>query len=198
MFYDWAVGSMRHTRLQTAGITANGGEGDHAQIMPLEIERKFLVAGDAWRRDGGAGVWIRQGYLTNARPLSVRVRIEDPGKATLTLKLPRNNVSRLEYEYEIPRDEAEELLELCQDAMVTKRRYDIRYDGDLWQVDVFEGDNQGLIVAEIELAREDQEFARPGWLGREVTDEQRFQNSLLAQTPYSTWSAGEGAPAPLS
>lgn len=166
--------------------------------MPLEIERKFLVAGDAWRRDAGPGVRIRQGYLTNAQPLSVRVRIKDPGKATLTLKMPRNSLSRLEYEYEIPRDEAEELLELCQDSMVTKRRYDIRQDGDLWQVDVFEGDNQGLIVAEIELVREDQDFARPSWLGREVTDEKRFQNSLLAQRPYSTWRSGQGATLRLS
>ena len=159
--------------------------------MPLEIERKFLVVSDTWRQEADAGIPIRQGYLTNAQHMSVRVRICDAARATLTLKLPRNNVSRLEYEYDIPLDEAEELMQFSQDDIVAKRRYHVQMGGLVWQIDVFEAENDGLVVAEIELDSEDQDFDRPGWLGSEVTSNKRYQNSQLARQPFCTWLAAD-------
>jgi adenylate cyclase len=155
--------------------------------MPVEIERKFLVANDAWRRQADAGILIRQGYLTNAQQLSLRVRISGDGKAKLTIKFPRTEVSRLEYEYDIPMNEAEELMELGQGAIVAKRRHHIAMGDVVWQVDVFEAENCGLVMAEIELNSEDQEFDRPGWVGDEVTQHRRYQNSQLAHRPYRSW-----------
>lgn len=157
--------------------------------MPVEIERKFLVSGDAWRNEADAGVEIRQGYLTDDQHPSIRVRISGTAKSMLTLKHPRSGYTRLEYEYAIPRAEAEELLELSHGAIVVKRRHHVKMGDLLWQVDVFEGENHGLVMAEIELSSEEQEFDRPAWVGQEVTQDPRYQNSQLARRPYRLWAA---------
>ncbi len=157
--------------------------------MPVEIERKFLILGDTWRQEADAGVSIRQGYLTQDQQPSIRVRVSDTAKSTLTLKHPRSGLSRLEYEYEIPKSEAEELLELSHGAIVVKRRHNVKMGDLVWQVDVFEGSNHGLVMAEIELTSEEQEFHRPAWIGEEVTQDKRYQNSQLAWRPYCAWAA---------
>ena len=156
--------------------------------MPVEIERKFLILDDAWQREADEGVEIRQGYLTGDQQLSIRVRISGAAKSTLTLKHPSSGFSRLEYEYTIPRTEAEELLELSHGAIVVKRRHNVKVGDLVWQVDVFEGENKGLLMAEIELTSEEQEFPRPDWIGEEVTQDERYQNSRLAQHPFREWS----------
>ena len=156
--------------------------------MPVEIERKFLVCSDTWRNEADSGVFIRQGYLTKDQQPSVRVRISGADKCTLTLKHPRSGFSRLEYEYAIPVDEAEEMLDLCHGAIVSKHRHNLGMGDLVWQIDVFEGENQGLVMAEIELISEDQEFDRPDWIGEEVTQDKQYQNSQLARCPYGEWS----------
>lgn len=162
--------------------------------MPVEIERKFLVLGDAWRREADAGVFIRQGYLTKDQQPSVRVRISGTDKGKLTLKHPRSGITRLEYEYPIPVDEAEEMLDLCHGAIVIKQRYNMSMGDLVWQIDVFEGENLGLVMAEIELSSEGQEFHRPDWVGEEVTQDRRYQNSQLARSPYGVWSQAQPEP----
>ncbi len=160
--------------------------------MAVEIERKFLVRNDSWRAQADAGTAYRQGYLTQGGPeqgmrSSVRVRVEGD-RAFLNIKSMSLGVRRLEYEYPVPLVDAEEMLErLCVGHRVEKRRYRVPMDGHEWEIDVFEGDNAGLVVAEIELAHEDEAFVRPEWLGREVSDERRYYNVLLAQHPYSEW-----------
>ena len=156
--------------------------------MPVEIERKFLVSNDTWEKAADTGTKIVQGYIINADHCSVRVRQCSNGKCTLTTKLPRNGISRYEFEHPIEAREAENLMELCGDAVVEKVRYIIEMDGLVWEVDRFSGLNEGLTVAEIELEREDQDFERPLWLGEEVTGLERYQNSKLARHPFSHWS----------
>ncbi len=156
-------------------------------LMALEIERKFLVKDGTWRREADLGVRIRQGYLVNANHISLRVRIKDGGACTLTIKFPRTGLSRLEYEYEIPLDEAESLMELAQDTVIEKRRYHVLDDDLVWEIDVFEGANDGLVIAEVELACEDQAVRIPQWIREEVTQDKRYQNSRLAERPFSQW-----------
>ncbi len=163
--------------------------------MPIEIERKYLVADETWRQSASAGVHIIQGYIVNANHCSVRVRICSNGKCTLTTKLPRLGISRYEFEHDIDLREAESLMEMCGDAVVEKRRHIIKLDNLVWEIDCFEGLNEGLVVAEIELEREDQTFSAPPWLGREVTAHGRYQNSKLAREPYSTWGSSLDEPA---
>ncbi len=155
--------------------------------MALEIERKFLVADDRWREAVQRCIHIRQGYLNQARGCSVRVRtVEDRG--WLNIKSVTIGARRHEYEYEIPVADAREMLAtLCQGPLIEKRRHFVPYRGHTWEIDVFEGDNAGLIVAEIELRRPDEPFAVPPWLGREVTEDARYYNTNLAQRPYKTW-----------
>lgn len=155
--------------------------------MPVEIERKFLVRDRSWAVAAGEGKWIRQGYLNDGDRHSLRVRVRDGKKATLTLKFPRSGMSRLEFEYDIPLDEANELLDLCGTAVVEKRRYDIAADGHIWQVDVYEGANAGLMTAEVELRTEDEAVAVPAWVGDEVTGNPQYQNSRLALFPFESW-----------
>lgn len=154
--------------------------------MGIEIERKFLLAGDGWRRAAGRSLRIRQGYLGGER-CSVRVRIDDD-KATLNIKSRRLGAVRSEFEYAIPRAEAEELLALAAEPVLAKRRHFVEHAGALWEIDEFEGDNAGLIVAEIELDAVDAAFERPDWLGAEVTDDPRYYNVNLVREPYSRWS----------
>jgi CYTH domain-containing protein len=154
--------------------------------MAQEIERKFLVSSDAWR-ELASGTNYRQGYLSTVKERTVRVRTIDD-KGYLTIKGITVGATRAEYEYEIPADDANELLDnLCERPLIEKTRYKISHGGLTWEVDEFAGDNQGLIVAEVELTAEDQEVALPDWAGEEVTGDPRYFNSNLIANPYSTW-----------
>lgn len=154
--------------------------------MGVEIERKFLLAGDAWRGLGQA-VLLRQGYLSSARERVVRVRIEGE-QAMLTIKGANVGATRGEWEYPIPLADAVELLDgLCEQPLIEKVRHRIEHAGMVWEVDEFLGANAGLVVAEIELDAVDEVFARPAWLGAEVTDQTRYYNLALASHPYAQW-----------
>lgn len=172
--------------LQDAGLNAE------SVALPVEIERKFLVASDAWRAQPGRGRHIRQGYIIGTDQVSVRVRIVDDAICTLTTKLPRCGMSRFEFENDLMPSEARALIGACEGAVIDKIRYEVMAGADLWEIDVFRGDNEGLVVAEIELRREDQEFIRPSWLGREVTGIARYQNSSLAKRPWTLWPKQPG------
>jgi adenylate cyclase len=152
--------------------------------MPVEIERKFLVAGTGWRLANG--VRYRQGYLSRQKGCTVRVRVAGE-KAFLTIKGITTGISRAEFEYEIPVADAEELMKLCDGPIIDKIRRIVNYQGFNWEVDEFMGENAGLIVAEIELEQEDQPFERPDWVGEEVTGDSRYRNSSLVFHPYRTW-----------
>lgn len=154
--------------------------------MAIEIERKFLVNKDSWRKHA-MGVLFRQGYLSVAPECMVRVRLEgDLGK--LTVKGKNEGISRLEYEYEIPVHEAQELLDkLCQQPLIEKTRYRIEENGRLWEVDEFYGANQGLILAEVELESEAAQFELPDWVGEEVSDDPRYYNVNLVKQPFAAW-----------
>ncbi len=151
-----------------------------------EIERKFLVAGD-FRREVSGASHIIQGFLSSAPGRTVRVRIRDD-RGYLTVKGPARGLTRFEWEKEIPADEARQLLALCEPGAIDKTRHLVpASDGHVWEVDEFHGDNEGLVVAEIELTSEDESFVRPAWLGAEVTGDRRYYNSSLTQCPYKDW-----------
>ncbi len=153
--------------------------------MGTEIERKFLIKNDTWR--GVEGIKYRQGYLNSMKERTVRVRTADD-KGFLTIKGMTVGAVRLEYEYEIPCIEAEELLtRLCEKPLIEKKRYKIPVGGFIFEVDEFLGQNEGLIVAEVELESEDQVFEKPEWLGEEVTSDSRYYNSNLIKHPFSMW-----------
>ena len=163
--------------------------------MGREIERKFLVKDGSWRAEAaGAGVHIRQGYLETGGGATVRVRVAG-GTGFLTVKGPTRGIARAEYEYRIPTGDAEEMLDgLCGGRVVEKTRWRVPAAGKgglVWEVDVYGGRNAPLVTAEIELPEEGAVFARPGWLGEEVSGEARYRNSELAVRPVATW-AGEG------
>jgi adenylate cyclase len=151
----------------------------------MEIERKFLVVGAPWR-DAERSSALRQGYLSSGGPLSVRVRLS-ADSAWLTLKGPTTNWSREEFEYAIPVPDAEAMLAFCGELVVEKVRHELRVGDHVWEIDVFGGRNAGLVMAEIELTREDETFQRPDWLGVEVSHDPRYRNSALAERPYSSW-----------
>ena len=152
--------------------------------MAKEIERKFLVK-ESWQPQS-AGIKIAQGYLSTVPERTVRVRIKGE-KGYLTIKGKNVGVSRAEYEYEIPRQDAEEMLQLAEQPILVKTRY-LEQQGEFtWEVDVFAGENQGLVVAEIELPAEDAEFLRPAWLGQEVSGDVRYYNANLIKFPFSLW-----------
>lgn len=154
--------------------------------MATEIERKFIVDATLWRPQG-VGVRIRQGYLPMAGKTVVRVRASGEG-AWLTVKGENKGMTRLEFEYPVPISDAEAMLDaLCARPLIEKIRYSVRFSGADWTVDVFEGDNAGLIMAEIELEYENQEVILPPWAGREVTDDPRYYNANLALRPYGRW-----------
>ena len=155
--------------------------------MATEIERKFLITDDSWRDSVQRCRQMRQGYLISDEQRSVRVRVTDDG-AHLNIKSATVGPSRSEYEYPIPRQDGEELLDrLCKQPLLEKTRHWVPYGDHLWEIDVFEGANQGLIVAEVELTSVDQPFERPDWVGEEVTDDKRYYNSCLAEHPYRDW-----------
>lgn len=153
--------------------------------MGQEIERKFLVTSSTWRT--GEGTLIRQGYLRNQAEGVTRVRTKGE-RAYLTIKGNTSGITRLEFEYEIPLEEANQILdELCVKPLIEKIRYEVNAAGFKWEIDEFLGENAGLIVAEIELQTEDQLFPKPEWLGKEVSDDFRYQNANLVKNPYSKW-----------
>lgn len=153
--------------------------------MGQEIERKFLVKDHSWR--AGAGTRIRQGYLRNQGEGVVRVRIKGE-RAYLTIKGNTTGITRLEFEYEIPAGDADQILdELCMKPLIEKLRYEVYMGGFKWEIDEFLGENSGLVVAEIELEDETQEFTKPDWLGEEVSDDFRYHNANLVNYPYSKW-----------
>jgi CYTH domain-containing protein len=159
-------------------------------IMPEEIERKFLVTGRAWK-EGATGVAYRQGYLNTDPERTVRVRIAGE-QGFLTVKGKTEGISRLEFEYSIPVNEAGQMLDrLCLVTVIEKFRYRVSYRGKIWEIDEFLGANQGLVLAEIELESEEELFDPPPWLGREVSGENRFYNSSLSRNPYGSWPEEE-------
>jgi len=155
--------------------------------MAIEIERKFLVNGD-FRSEVMEATRIVQGYLCSAPGRTVRIRTRD-SKAYLTIKgsAGTTGFSRYEWEKEIPLDEAEELLRLCEPSLIEKTRYLIKHGDHLFEVDEFFGDNAGLIIAEVELKSEDEHFEKPAWLGKEVTSDPMYYNSSLSGKPYKNW-----------
>jgi adenylate cyclase len=178
--------------------------------MPREIERKFLLKSDAWRSHVRESRPMSQGYLASAGQLSVRVRVAAP-EAWLNIKagglvasvmdggsasIAGSNLgpSRAEYEYAIPLDEARELLALAQTPLIEKTRHFVEHGGTTWEIDEFDGDNAGLVVAEVELDSEDSPFARPPWLGVEVTHLRRYYNVCLVSHPYRAWNEAERNP----
>ena len=153
--------------------------------MGLEIERKFLVASEAWRDDVHRSVAYRQGYLSRGDGVSVRVRVAGD-RANLNLKSATLDIARVEFEYPIPVDDATTLLELAGNV-IEKTRYFVDHAGHTWEIDVFEGANAGLVVAEVELGSRDETYTRPRWLGDEVSDDERYYNVYLAEHPYCEW-----------
>jgi adenylate cyclase len=155
--------------------------------MAMEIEHKFLVRGDAWRRNCDAGKSMRQGYMGGEAPLSIRVRVSGE-EAWLNIKHGLSATVRHEFEYAIPVEDARFLLEnACRGPLVEKTRFLLHHGGHVWEIDVFHGDNEGLVVAELELSREGEEFERPDWLGEDVSSDPRYLNQNLAHHPYGRW-----------
>ena len=154
--------------------------------MGEEVERKFLVIGDGWRKNA-RGVAYRQGFLSTDPERTVRVRIAGT-RGSITVKGRTVGARRAEFEYEIPWTDAREMLDtLCKRPLIEKVRYTLLVGSQTWEIDVFEGDNEGLVIAEIELASEEEAFEHPEWIGDEVTDDPRYFNSNLVAKPYRTW-----------
>ncbi len=157
----------------------------------IETERKFLVTGD-FQNDIVSSSRIVQGYICSERGRTVRVRIRGE-KGYLTIKGPSDDagISRYEFEREIPLADAEELMKLCEPGVIDKVRYLAQVGKHLWEIDVFHGDNEGLVVAEIELKAANEPFEHPSWIGREVTGNRRYYNSMLTKRPFTSWPADE-------
>ena len=158
----------------------------------LEIERKFLVRNDDYKRQAYNSSRICQGYICSGHGRTVRVRIRDD-RGYLTIKGPSDaaGLSRYEFEKEITLDEARQLMQLCEPGAIDKTRYLVRSGAHTFEVDEFYGDNAGLVIAEVELQSEDEPFEKPDFIGREVTGDRRFYNAYLTKRPYSAWSEQE-------
>lgn len=155
--------------------------------MAQEIERKFLVGGE-YRPSAFKSVRITQGYLSSVPQRTVRVRVKgEKGFITVKGAGSASGASRFEWEKEIPLEDAEALLEICEPGVIDKTRYLVRVGDHTFEVDEFYGDNEGLTVAEVELSSEDEAFEKPSWLGREVTGDPRYYNSALVKNPYKNW-----------
>lgn len=155
--------------------------------MAVEIERKFLLRSDAWRSDVTASRHLCQFYLSREKRASIRVRIRDDTTATLTIKSTEPGLRREEFEYAIPLEDAKSLMALRNGSVIEKTRFIVPAESLCWEIDVFSGANEGLIVAEIELATEDQITTLPHWVGDEVTDDPRYQNASLALKAFNEW-----------
>lgn len=160
--------------------------------MATEIERKFLVKGDTWKSQIYASKQIVQGYLSLVPERTVRVRLSG-AKGVLTVKGKSEGISRAEFEFEIPKEEAGQLLRICEGSLINKTRYFIRQGKFIWEVDEFHDENKGLMVAEIELNSELEDFDRPDWLGEEVSHDNRYFNASLVQHPFSQWKHDEAS-----
>lgn len=155
--------------------------------MAEEIERKFLVINDSWRNAVARFADYRQGYLAISKDCAIRVRL-DAHCAILNIKSATTDVCRTEFDYDIPFADGEQIFnELCQTRQLVKRRHFIEHQGHLWEIDEFGGDNEGLVIAEIELAAVAETFVKPDWLGAEVSGDERYLNAYLAEHPYATW-----------
>lgn len=155
--------------------------------MAKEIEKKFLLKNAQWRGSIQQSRQFIQGYLVDTKKASVRVRLEGE-KAYINIKSATLDVTRDEYEYEIPLNDAREMLDnLCDKPLIEKIRHDVMHDNKKWEIDEFQQDNEGLIVAEIELSAVDEVFAMPDWVGQEVSDDVRYYNVCLVKQPYSSW-----------
>ncbi|RKS99297.1 CYTH domain-containing protein [Flavobacterium sp. 123] len=154
----------------------------------IEIERKFLVTSNAFKTDAFSQNKIAQGYLSSVPERTVRVRIKgDKGFITVKGISSDSGMSRFEWEKEIPIDEAENLLKLCEKGIIDKIRFNVKIGNHTFEVDEFHGENEGLIIAEIELNSENEVFERPNWLGEEVTNDKRYYNSYLSNHPFKNW-----------
>jgi adenylate cyclase len=152
--------------------------------MATEIERKFLLKEGVWPR--GTAMKCCQGFLSRAKERTVRVRTVND-KGYLTIKGIAVGAARPEFEYEIPYQDALELLDICEKPLIVKNRYRVEEGGVVWEIDEFFGENKGLIIAELELESEDQEFEKPDWVGEEVTGDPRYYNANLIKNPYTKW-----------
>jgi CYTH domain-containing protein len=154
--------------------------------MGVEIERKFLIENDFWKNEIKEEVLIKQGYLNSEAERTVRVRTYGE-QGFLTIKSKSQHLTRKEFEYQIPLADAQDLLNLCEKPIIEKKRF-LVFSGDkTWEIDVFEGENEGLVVAEIELISEEETFEIPHWLGKEVSSDSRYYNSSLITNPYTNW-----------
>ncbi len=155
--------------------------------MGTEIERKFLLKSDSWRDEVELSQRMTQGYLARSPSSTVRIRIAGDN-AELNIKSTQDGIHRMEFEYPIPLDDAEELLQhVALKPLIDKVRHVVRRGDHEWEIDEFRGDNEGLIVAEIELNSVDEQFGKPAWLGEEVSEDLRYYNSNLSERPYNTW-----------
>ena len=154
--------------------------------MGLEIERKFLLKNNSWKKEVKETISIRQGYLNSEIERTIRIRIQGE-RGVLTIKGKNQNVTRKEFEYQIPLDDALHLISMCEKPIIEKTRFLIPSNRSTWEIDVFDGENKGLVIAEIELSSEEESFDIPNWLGKEVSSESKYYNSSLITNPYSKW-----------
>jgi adenylate cyclase len=161
--------------------------------VPQEIERKFLVANEGWRELTEPGRSFRQAYLAETDRAAIRVRISDGKEAVITIKSAKPGLSRSEFEYSVPVADAEALAELRQGSVLRKTRFRVPQTDMNWEVDVYHGENAGLVIAEIEVDSEDASVEKPPWVGKEVTGERRFYAAQLARRPFQSWSEAERA-----
>jgi len=156
--------------------------------MATEIERKYLVSSMSWKAQADTGTRLLQGYMANTEKVAIRVRIAGE-QAWLTLKSASAGIRRLEFEYSLPIADARQILDkFCQGQVIDKTRYRLPLGAHIWEIDVFHGANEGLVLAEIELKNEQDNFTLPVWIEREVSADRRYYNAYLSQTPYSTWT----------
>lgn len=155
--------------------------------MAIEIERKFLIKSDEWKQLKHSSNHYKQAYFCNTSKVSVRVRVSDD-EAWMSFKSATVDISRFEYEYTVPLDEANHMMDqFSEGSVISKIRHFVPIGPHIWEIDVFEGDNQGLVVAEIELSSVDEMFSKPNWVGDEVSDDIRYFNSNLVSYPYKDW-----------
>lgn len=154
--------------------------------MAIEIERKFLLKNSDWRNQTSKEIEIKQGYLNSNKNRTVRIRVKG-NIGLMTVKGKTINASRKEFEYQVPLEDAKEMLQLCEQPIIEKIRFEIQHNQKVWEIDEFIGINEGLIIAEIELDDEDEMFELPSWIGAEVTLDPKYYNSNLVENPYSQW-----------
>lgn len=155
--------------------------------MAKEIEYKFLIVNDDWRKDADEGIYMVQGYMGSNEKSSIRIRINGD-TANLNIKSKTIGIQRSEYEYNIPANEAKEMLEsLCDRPFIEKTRFHVNHDGNKWEIDVFSGDNDGLVVAELEVSSVDEKFSLPDWIGKDVSNDTKYYNICLVTHPYKDW-----------